>query len=130
MLGAIELMKSMPPEEMKGKRVVIHMPDTIRNYLSAHLSNEWMIQKGLPQRRAHHLVGAIVGEAMKRGVPLSELPLEVLQSHANEIDPSVYQCLGSENAVKMALGWLAAHQMEDGSWRFDHTKSACQGLCQ
>lgn len=46
MLGAIELMKSMPPEEMKGKRVVIHMPDTIRNYLSAHLSNEWMIQKG------------------------------------------------------------------------------------
>ena len=45
-LGAVELMKQMPPEEMKGKRVVIHLPDTIRNYLSAHLSNEWMIQRG------------------------------------------------------------------------------------
>ncbi len=45
-LGAIQLMKSMPAEEMKGKRVVIHLPDTIRNYLSAHLNTEWMIQKG------------------------------------------------------------------------------------
>lgn len=36
----------------------------------------------------------------------------------------------SEQAVARALAWLAAHQMEDGSWRFDHTKSACQGLCR
>ena len=36
----------------------------------------------------------------------------------------------SENAVAMALGWLAAHQLDDGSWRFDHNKSACSGLCR
>ena len=36
----------------------------------------------------------------------------------------------SENAVAMALGWLAAHQLDDGSWRFDHNKSPCAGLCR
>jgi argininosuccinate lyase len=68
-------------------------------YLDATTLMEWMIKKGMPQRRAHHLVGAIVGEAMQRQVPLSELPLEVMQSHAEEIDRSVYQCLGTANAV-------------------------------
>ena len=57
-----------------------------RGYLDATTLMEWMIKKGMPQRRAHHLVGAIVGEAMQRDVPLSELPLDVLQSHAKEID--------------------------------------------
>ncbi|MCG8650477.1 MAG: argininosuccinate lyase [Pirellulales bacterium] len=69
-------------------------------YLDATTLMEWMIRKGLPQRRAHHLVGAIVGEAMQRGVPLSELPLDAFQQHAAEIDASVYQCLGTQNAVK------------------------------
>lgn len=45
-LGAIEFMRRMPAEEMKGKRVLIHLPDTIRNYLSAHVSTEWMLQHG------------------------------------------------------------------------------------
>ena len=70
-----------------------------QGYLDATTLMEWMIKKGMPQRRAHHLVGAIVGEAMERAVPLSELPLEVLQQHADEIDGSVYEALGSTNAV-------------------------------
>ena len=57
-----------------------------RGYLDATTLMEWMIDKGVPQRRAHHLVGAIVGEAMQRDVSLAELPLELLQSHASEID--------------------------------------------
>lgn len=70
-----------------------------RGYLDATTLMEWMIRKGTPQRRAHHLVGAIVGEAMQRGVSLSELPLEVMQGHAEEIDAGVYEFLGTKNAV-------------------------------
>ncbi len=36
---------------------------------------------------------------MRRGVPLAELPLEVMQSHASEIDASVFDSLGTKNAV-------------------------------
>ena len=61
---------------------------------------EHMIRAGMPQRRAHHLVGAIVGEAMQRRVSLSELPLDVLQQHAPELDESVREVLGSRNAVE------------------------------
>jgi len=71
-----------------------------QGYLDATTLMEWMIAKGMPQRTAHHLVGAIVGEAMQQDVALAELPLEVMQRHSPEIDKSVYDCLGSENAVR------------------------------
>jgi argininosuccinate lyase len=72
-------------------------------YLDATTLMEWMIRRGIPQRRAHHIVGAIVGEAMTRNVSLSELPLEVMQAHAPEIDASVSKVLGSRNAVNAFL---------------------------
>jgi argininosuccinate lyase len=76
-----------------------------RGYLDATTLMEWMIRKGMPQRRAHHLVGAIVGEAMEQGVPLSELPLEALRKHAEEIDQTVYECLGSKNAISAFVSY-------------------------
>ena len=30
----------------KGKRVVIILPDNIRNYMTKHLNNDWMYEKG------------------------------------------------------------------------------------
>jgi len=71
-----------------------------RGYLDATTLMEWMIRKGMPQRTAHHLVGAIVGEAMKREVPLAELPLEELNRLSDgQIDASVLEVLGTRNAV-------------------------------
>lgn len=36
----------------------------------------------------------------------------------------------SENAVELALEWLAAHQRQDGSWRLDHQKGSCGARCE
>ncbi|MFT5526633.1 MAG: hypothetical protein ACI9HK_004610 [Pirellulaceae bacterium] len=36
---------------------------------------------------------------------------------------------GSEEAVALALKWLAEHQLQDGSWNFDHRQGRCQGRC-
>ena len=36
----------------------------------------------------------------------------------------------SERAVEWGLRWLMAHQRDDGSWNFDHNKSACRGQCR
>ena len=71
-----------------------------RGYLDATTLMEWMIARGVPQRTAHHAVGAIVGEAIARQIPLSELELSVMQSHAPEIDETLYECLGVEAAVR------------------------------
>jgi len=70
-----------------------------KGYLDATTVMEWMIAKGTPQRTAHHAVGAIVAEAVRRGVPLQKLPLDVMQSHAPIIDASIQRCLGAANAV-------------------------------
>ncbi|TWU03745.1 argininosuccinate lyase [Neorhodopirellula pilleata] len=71
-----------------------------KGYLDATTLMEWMIQKGMPQRTAHHLVGAIVGEAMKREVPLAELPIDELSRLSDgQIDASVMDVLGTQNAV-------------------------------
>lgn len=68
-------------------------------YLDATTLMEWMIKKGIPQRTAHHAVGAMVGEAIAAKSPLAEMPLESFQKHAPEIDETVYDCLGTANAV-------------------------------
>jgi len=70
-----------------------------KGYLDATTVMEWMIAKGTPQRTAHHAVGAIVAEAVRRGVPLQKLPLDVMQSPAPIIDASIQRCLGAANAV-------------------------------
>ena len=36
---------------------------------------------------------------------------------------------GSEEAVALALQWLAEHQLPDGSWSFDHRGGRCAGRC-
>jgi len=35
----------------------------------------------------------------------------------------------SEAAMVAALKWVAAHQLPDGGWSFDHRLGACQGRC-
>ncbi len=36
---------------------------------------------------------------------------------------------GSEAAVELGLRWIVNHQMSDGSWRFRHHRSECDGRC-
>ena len=76
-----------------------------RGYLDATTLMEWMIKKGIPQRTAHHVVGAIVGEAMELGVSLAEMSLSSMQNHCPEIDSSVFEVLGSKNAVEAFVSY-------------------------
>ena len=36
---------------------------------------------------------------------------------------------GSEAAVELGLRWIVNHQLTDGSWRFKHHRSECDGRC-
>jgi len=70
-----------------------------RGYLDATTLMEHLIARGLPQRTAHHLVGAVVKEAMSRRCRLADLSLEDFQRHHSGIDATVFDCLGVDNAV-------------------------------
>ena len=68
-------------------------------YLDATTLMEWLIEHGVPQRRAHHAVGALVREAMDRGMPLAELPWECFESLGLGVDRTVFDTLGTDRAV-------------------------------
>lgn len=70
-----------------------------RGYLDATSLMEFLIKDGMPQRKAHHLIGKVVRHAIAQGKPLAEIPIAEYQ----ELDPgfsdAIYSVLGVENAV-------------------------------
>ena len=68
-------------------------------YLDATSLMEYLIQLGIPQRSAHHMVGSLVGEAAKRGVQLAELPIVVFAKLYPKLDDIVLGVLGVIYAV-------------------------------
>ena len=71
-----------------------------KGYLDATALAEYLVNKGLPFRKAHHIVGALVAQASKTGTPLAKLPLETLQSACDRVGPDVYDYLGAANVVE------------------------------
>jgi argininosuccinate lyase len=69
-------------------------------YLDATTLMEHLIMKGVPQRTAHEIIGRLVAVAMKRGVPLADLPQDAFQSAHESLDASVYEVLGTQHAVE------------------------------
>lgn len=85
-----------------------------RGYLDATTFMEYLIRRGIPQRTAHHLVGQLVRTAIERGVSLADLPLETYQDAHSELDETVYDVLGTTQAINafVSYGSTAANQVE------------------
>ncbi len=78
--------------------------DSIRSrlelgFLDATTLMEFFIQRGVAQRRAHHFVGQLVGQAIEQGKRLADLPLSAFQELDPTLDASVYEILGTDRAV-------------------------------
>ena len=71
-----------------------------KGYLDATTLMEHLILKGIPQRTAHHLVGKLVAIAQESGVCLRELTDSQLKTAHPDLDGSLRQVLGAEQAVK------------------------------
>jgi argininosuccinate lyase len=70
-----------------------------RGHLDATTLMEFLIRRGLPQRTAHHAVGAMVAKANEKKCSLADLPLAEFQNIDAQLDQGVYQVLGVKNAV-------------------------------
>jgi argininosuccinate lyase len=72
-----------------------------------------LVKKGLPFRDAHEVVAHAVKFASERGMDLSDLPLDTLQSFNKGVEKDVYEVLslrGSLNA-RNTLGGTAPSQV-------------------
>jgi argininosuccinate lyase len=70
-----------------------------RGHLDATTLMEWLIQRGTPQRTAHHAVGQLVGKALTRGCRLADLKLDDFRAADASLDESIYSVLGVEKAI-------------------------------
>ncbi|REK12779.1 MAG: argininosuccinate lyase [Planctomycetota bacterium] len=68
-------------------------------HLDATTLMEYLIQRGIPQRTAHGIVGQLVRTALDRDVPLSKLSLEDFQAAEPTLDTQVFEVLGVQHAV-------------------------------
>jgi len=85
----------------------------LKGYATATDLADYLVKKGLPFRDAHETVAHAVKTATERGVDLSELPLDVLQSFNPNVEADVFECLslrGSLNA-RNTLGGTAPSQV-------------------
>ena len=71
-----------------------------QGYLDATALMEGLISRGMPQRTAHHQVGALVAIAKARRVSLSELTENEIQSVDPSLDNSIRQTLGVTGAIQ------------------------------
>ncbi|MGQ0673321.1 MAG: argininosuccinate lyase [Hyphomicrobium sp.] len=72
-----------------------------RGYSTATDLADWLVRElKLPFRDAHHVTGAIVKEAERRGLELEKLPLDVMQAVESRISNDVYSVLSVENSVR------------------------------
>ncbi|HWB00180.1 MAG TPA: argininosuccinate lyase [Pirellulales bacterium] len=69
-------------------------------YLDATTLMEWLIQRNVPQRTAHEIVGKLVALASGRKVPLSELTVAELQTAHPVLSADVYEVLGARRSLE------------------------------
>jgi argininosuccinate lyase len=85
----------------------------LRGYATATDLADYLVKNGLPFRDAHEVVAHAVKYASERGMDLSDLPLDTLQSFNPSVNQDVYEVLslrGSLNA-RSTLGGTAPAQV-------------------
>ena len=84
MTGMIETMTAKPEAMKKAAQ---------RGFINATDLADYLVRKGLPFRSAYKISGAIVGDCVKSGAVLEELPLETYQQYSDLFDSDVYEAI-------------------------------------
>ncbi len=67
---------------------------------------DWLVREtGLPFREAHHVTGALVAMAERKGCDLPDLSLEDMQSVSASITSGIFDVLGVHNSVASRLSY-------------------------
>jgi len=98
-----------------------------RGFSTATDLADWLVRRlGLPFRQAHHVTGALVAEAERKGVDLDGLTLGEMQVVEPGITDEIYSVLGVDNSVasRTSFGGTAPSNVREAAklWRLrlDH----------
>ena len=115
-IACLDIMIQMMPN-------VVIFPENMRKiakegYATATDLADYLVNKGIPFRDAHEIVGKSVNYAIQKKADLSELDLEELKQFSQEIDNDVFDVLTLEGSVNARnhIGGTAPEQV----------KAACQ----
>ena len=90
MAGMIETMKAKPDAMRKAAQ---------KGFINATDLADYLVRKGLPFRSAYKISGGIVGDCMKNGTVLEEVPLETYRTYSELFEPDVYDAIDMTNCV-------------------------------
>ncbi|QCI23093.1 argininosuccinate lyase [Buchnera aphidicola] len=85
-----------------------------KSYANATELADYLVNKGVTFRDAHHITGKIVLAAIKKNVSLEKLNLNIFQNYCKYIDKDVYQCLKLESIFNKrdSKGGVSSRQIQ------------------
>ena len=91
MSGMIETMTAKPDAMRRAAQ---------RGFINATDLADYLVRKGLPFRSAYKISGSIVGDCVKNGTVLEEIPLEKYKTYCGLFDADVYDAIDMTGCVK------------------------------
>ncbi|MGC9036766.1 MAG: argininosuccinate lyase, partial [Verrucomicrobiia bacterium] len=61
---------------------------------------DYLVNKGIPFRKAHHIVGSLVALSEKKNIPINKLPIEDFKSVCSDIGEDVYKLFDLRKAIE------------------------------
>jgi argininosuccinate lyase len=96
-LASLRLLARLLPEVRFHRERMAAM--AVQGFTLATDVADYLVRKGLPFRKAHHVVGQIVQHCLERGKQLDECELEELKQFHKNIDSDIYPLLQLQSAV-------------------------------
>jgi len=83
-----------------------------KGFLDATALAEYLVNKGVPFRQAHGIVGSIVNFCEEQNKALSDLSLDEFKAYSEAVERDVYENLGSEKVARKYITEGAAGQQQ------------------
>lgn len=99
--GCIALFDGMIATMKFNKKVMAE--SAMKGFTNATDAADYLVNKGVPFRDAHGIIGRIVVSCIEKGLSIDELSLEELQSFAPEFDSDIYDAISLETCVNKRL---------------------------
>ena len=90
----LETMKPIPENMLAAAK---------RGFINATDLADYLTKKGIPFRTAYKIVGTIVGECVRSGRTLDEVPLEEYKAHSEVFDADLYGEISLETCIRKRI---------------------------